>query len=470
LGRNEGGLDPPAVREETMNELNISRLIDTARLRPYHFWLSFWCLLAMMADGFDLLNASIAGPALIKDWGIDRAALGPVFSASLAGFFVGAPFFGYLGDRFGRRLAIVSALFFIGVTTFVCAFAADLQQLLWLRFLSGLGLGGVLPNVIALSAEFTPKRLRATMLVVIAMGISLGAAVPGLVGLTLMPIYGWPVIFVVGGIIPFVIGLCMLFAIPDSIKFMVLRGGRDEAVTRLIQRFDPALTVDPGTRFVLDQEEGSAKTRGSPAGLFRDGWAPITVLVWLIFVVNLMANNLMNAWLPMLVQTSGHSVAQGSLAGSLYQLGGSAGGLCIGLLIDRFGLKILAIMFAVGVPVLAFTGTPGISGPMLLTMAFFCGCVIVGMQNGLNAGAGLIYPTALRANGVGYALGIGRIGSVTGPLIGSLLTKLGLSASVFFYVTAIGPLLCAVCFVLLLNRLQSVRQDAAFALRAREAA
>jgi MFS transporter, AAHS family, 4-hydroxybenzoate transporter len=446
-----------------MDELNISRLVDNARLRPFHFWLILWCVLAMMADGFDLLNASIAGPALIKEWGIGRAALGPVFSASLVGFFVGAPFFGYLGDRFGRRVAIISALLSIGVTTFACAFAADLQQLLWLRFLSGLGLGGVLPNVIALAAEFSPKRLRATSLVVIAMGISLGAAVPGLVGITLMPIYGWRVIFVVGGVIPFVIGLCMFFAVPDSIKFMVLRGGRDEAVRRLVHRIDPALTVEPGTRFLLDQEEGSTRMRGSPTGLFREGWAPITVLVWVIFVVNLMANNLMNAWLPMIVQTSGHSAAQGSLAGSLYQLGGSAGGLCIGLLIDRFGLKILTIMFAAGIPILVFTGTPGLSGAVLLTMAFLCGCVIVGMQNGLNAGAGLIYPTALRANGVGYALGVGRVGSVTGPLIGSLLTKLGMSASVFFYVTAIGPLLCAISWALLLNRLRHMRREAAAA-------
>jgi MFS transporter, AAHS family, 4-hydroxybenzoate transporter len=274
-----------------------------------------------------------------------------------------------------------------------------------------------------------------------------------------MPRYGWPVIFVVGGVIPFVIGLCMLFAIPDSIKFMVLRGGRDEAVTRLVQKFDPDLAVAPGTRFVLDPDEGSAKTRGSPIGLFRDGWAPVTVLVWLIFVLNLMANNLMNAWLPMIVQTSGHSAAQGSFAGSLYQLGGTAGGLCMGLLLDRFGLKILAIMFAIGVPVLVFTGTPGLSDPVLLTMAFFSGWAIVGMQNGLNAGAGLIYPTALRANGVGYALGIGRIGSVTGPLIGSLLTKLGMSASAFFYVTAIGPLLCAGCCLLLLKLLRQMKRD-----------
>jgi AAHS family 4-hydroxybenzoate transporter-like MFS transporter len=436
-----------------LNEINISRLVDSARLKPFHLWLTFWCLLAMMADGFDLLNASIAGPALIKEWGISRAALGPVFSASLAGFFVGAPFFGYLGDRFGRRLALISGLLFIGVTTLACAWATDLQQLLWLRFLSGLGLGGVLPNVIALNAEFMPKRLRATMMVVMSMGISLGAAVPGLVGVTLMPVYGWPVIFIVGGLIPFVIGLCMLFAIPDSIKFMVLNGGHEQAVAQLARRLDPALTIETTTRFVLDQEEGSA-TRGSPAGLFRNGWAPITVLVWLLFVLNLMANNLLNAWLPMLVQTSGHSAAQGSFAGSLYQIGGSVGGLGLGILMDRFGLKVLAIMFALAVPVLAFTGTPGLSDAVLLIMAFLSGCVVVGVQNALNAGAGLIYPTALRANGVGYALGIGRIGSVSGPLIGSLLTKLGMSASAFFYVTAIGPLLCAGCCLLLLNLLQ----------------
>jgi AAHS family 4-hydroxybenzoate transporter-like MFS transporter len=441
-----------------MNEINITRLVDTAKLRPFHLWLAFWCLLAMMADGFDLLNASIAGPALIKEWGIDRAALGPVFSASLVGFFVGAPFFGYLGDRHGRRLAIISSLFFIGLTTLACAFARDLQELLWLRFLSGLGLGGVLPNVIALNGEFTPKRLRATMLVIMSMGISLGGAVPGLVGVTLMPTYGWPVIFVVGGLIPMVIGLCAIFALPESIKFLVLRGGREDTVATLARKLDPALTIQPGVRFVLDQVEGSAATRGSPAALFRNGWALVTVLVWIIFVFNLTANNLMNAWLPMIVQTRGHGSTQGSLAGSLYQLGGSAGGVCIGILIDRFGLKILAIVFALAVPVLVVTGTPELSDQTLLTMAFFCGTVIVGMQNALNASAGLIYPTALRANGVGYALGIGRVGSVSGPLIGSLLTRLEMPAHTFFYITAIGPLLCAGATVLLLNRLRNTQR------------
>lgn len=442
-----------------MNEINISRLVDTTRLRPFHLWLISWCLLAMMADGFDLLNASVAGPALIKEWGISRASLGPVFSASLVGFLVGAPFFGYLGDRFGRRVAIIFSLIFVGVTTLACAWATNLQELLWLRFLSGLGLGGVLPNVIALNAEFAPKRLRATVLVVMSTGITLGAAVPGIVGVTLMPTYGWPVIFILGGIVPLVVGLCLIFAIPDSIKFMVLRGGRDEAVARLARKLDPALTIEPGTRFFLDKEDGSAKTRGSPVALFRHGWAQVTLLVWLIFVLNLMANNLMNAWLPMIVESSGHSAAQGAYAGSLYQLGGAIGGLCIGILIDRFGLKVLVAVFSLAVPVLAFTGTPGLSDFLLLAMAFFSGCVVTGMQSALNAGAGLIYPTALRANGVGYALGVGRVGSISGPLIGSLLTRLEMPPAMFFYVTAIGPLLCAGCCVLLLKRLRQTRGE-----------
>jgi AAHS family 4-hydroxybenzoate transporter-like MFS transporter len=440
-----------------MPELNISRLVDTARLRRFHLWLTFWCLLAMMADGFDLLNASIAGPALIKEWGVSRAALGPVFSASLVGFLVGAPFFGYFGDRFGRRRAIISSLIFVGITTLICAWATTVPQLLWLRFLSGLGLGGVLPNVIALNAEFAPKRLRATMLVIMSMGISLGGAVPGLVGATLMPIYGWPVIFIVGGIAPLVVGLCLIFAIPDSIKFMVLRGGSDDAVARLARRLDPALAIEPGTRFFLNADEGSAATRGSPAALLRNGWAPVTVLVWSIFVLNLMANNLMNAWLPMIVQSSGRSAAQGAYAGSLYQLGGSIGGLCIGVLIDRFGLKVLAVVFLLAVPVVSFTGTPGLSDAVLLAMAFFTGCVVTGMQSGINAGAGLIYPTALRANGVGYALGVGRFGSIAGPLLGSLLVSLDMPPAMFFYVTAIGPLLCAGGVVLLLRQLRLAR-------------
>jgi AAHS family 4-hydroxybenzoate transporter-like MFS transporter len=447
-------------KEQKMTEINVSHLVDTTKLRPFHLWLTLWCLLAMMADGFDLLNASIAGPALIKEWGINPAALGPVFSASLVGFLVGAPFFGYLGDRFGRSLAIISSLIFVGLTTLACAWAGDVQQLLWLRFLSGLGLGGVLPNVIALNAEFAPRRLRATMLVVMSMGISLGGAIPGLVGATLMPTYGWPVIFIVGGVAPLVVGLCLIFALPESIKFMVLRGGRDAAVARLARKLDPALALAPGTRFILNADEGSARTRGSPATLFRNGWAPVTVLVWLMFVVNLMANNLMNAWLPMIVQSGGHSAAEGAYAGSLYQLGGSMGGLCIGVLIDRVGLKVLAALFLLAVPVVAFTGTPGLSGSVLLAMAFLTGCMVTGMQNGINAGAGVIYPTALRANGVGYALGVGRFGSISGPLLGSLLASLQMPSAIFFYVTAIGPLMCAGLALLLVRQLHRVSREA----------
>jgi len=277
---------------------------------------------------------------------------------------------------------------------------------------------------------------------------------------TLMPTYGWPVIFIVGGIIPIVIGLCLIFAIPESIKFMVLRGGHDEAVRRLVQKLDPSTPIEAGSQFVLDQAEGSAATHGSPLALFRDGWAVVTVLVWLIFVLNLMANNLMNAWLPMIVQSAGHGAAQGNFAGSLYQLGGSAGGLALGILMDRIGLKILAIIFVIAAPVLAFTGFVGSSETLLLVMAFFSGCVVVGTQNALNAGAGLIYPTALRANGVGYALGVGRVGSITGPLIGSLLTNLAMPLQVFFYVTAIAPLLCAVASIVLLNQLRQTKREA----------
>ena len=442
-----------------MNEINISRLVDNTRLRPFHLWLSFWCLLAMMADGFDLLNASIAGPALIHDWGINRATLGPVFSASLVGFLVGAPFFGWLGDRFGRRVAIFSSLLFVGVTTLACAWARDVPELLALRFLSGLGLGGVIPNVIALNAEFAPKRFRATLLVVMSMGISLGGATPGIVGATLMPTYGWPIIFVIGGLVPILVGLCLIFAIPDSIKFMVLRGGHDAEVARLARKLDPALATPPGTRFVLESAEGSSQTRGSPVALFRQGWAPVTILVWLIFVFNLMANNLLNAWLPMIVQSGGHSLQQGAYAGSLYQLGGSVGGVCIGILIDRVGLKVLVPLFLIAAPVVAVTGTPDLSATMLLVMAFFSGCVVTGMQNGLNAGSGLIYPTALRSNGVGYALGVGRVGSVAGPLIGSVLASAALAPSAFFYITAIGPLLCAGFAFLLVRQLAKARRQ-----------
>jgi AAHS family 4-hydroxybenzoate transporter-like MFS transporter len=266
--------------------INVGQWIDERPLASFHIWLVAFAFAIIISDGYDITAIAFAAPELVKQWAItDRSALGPVFSASLVGILVGSPLLGFVGDRWGRKTASIASLVVFGIFTLAAARAGSLDQMLVLRALAGVGLGGLMPNMIAYTGEFAPRRYRATLIIVMFCGVTLGGAVPAAISLWLVPRYGWEAIFVIGGVLPLVLAACAWLWLPESVKFLVVKGRRDEAV-RILRMMAPDADIGPQTQLVPPSETVYAGF--NPKHLFGEGLALITPLLWLCFAINLM--------------------------------------------------------------------------------------------------------------------------------------------------------------------------------------
>lgn len=400
---------------------DVSRFIDERKMTRFNAGLVIWSFFIVLFDGYDISAISFAAPELIRNWGItNRAALGPVFSASLFGILVGSPLFGYLGDRYGRKFAIIGSCLVFGAFTLAACWAASLQDLLYLRFFAGIGIGGLLPNLIALNAEYAPRRFRATMIIVMFTGITFGGSVPGGVSVWLVPHYGWQAIFAVGGALPIVMAVAAALWLPESLKHLVVREGERERAVRLLSALSPQVPVDAGTRLVVADEK--IYHGFNPKYLFEGGLALITPLLWICFACNLMGFYFLISWLPTLLTGAKLPPSEAAIATALVQIGGAVGGLALARPIDAKGFLPVTILFACAVLAMGALGYVGLSSaPALMVTVFLAGFCVLGLQFGLNASSAMIYPTSVRSNGSGWAFGVGRVGSVLGPIVGGIL-------------------------------------------------
>jgi AAHS family 4-hydroxybenzoate transporter-like MFS transporter len=392
-------------------------------------------------DGYDITAISFAAPELVKAWGIaDYSAFGPVFGASLVGMLVGAPTFGYFGDRYGRKAAIVTSCIIIGVFTLAMTLATSLSHLIIMRFIAGIGMGGLLPNASALNAEYAPRRYRATMIIMMYIGTALGGAVPGPIAAALVPLYGWQILFLIGGVLPLLGAILACLQLPESVKYLVLKGGRDDEVARLVNSISPRERVSSAHSFVVGT--ASDATVVTPRLLFKDGLRIATPLLWLLFFANLMGYFFLLNWTPLLLVGANVPIAKAALALSIFQIGGIFGGLCVMRPMDRWGVRPIIVLFIVAVPIIGSIGFVGSMGSeaLLLAIIFLGGFCTLAIQLGLNAMSAMIYPTAVRASGAGWALGVGRIGSVAGPLVGGWLIAANLPVQTL-YLFASAPFL-----------------------------
>ncbi len=422
----------------TAPRLDVDRLVDEQRFDGFNVKLLFWCFLALFADGFEISSLGLAAPHLIRDWDVPPGAMGPMMSASLIGIFVGAPLFGYIGDRFGRRPAIIWGCMIFGVTTLAVVAATNITEITILRFLTGVGMGGLMPNAIALTSESSPRRLRARLIILMFMGISLGSSTPGFVAMWAVPTYGWKVIFIIGGVLPLIVGLGLILALPESVKYLVRRQDRRARLISTLRKLRSDIDIPDDARFLLPAQAIEHSTGVRP--LFGHGLAPITLLIWLCFATTLMANYFLNSWMPVLFEAKGITPEQSALATTVYHFGGLAGGLLMSVLLDRYGFLIIAALLAIGAPALLAIGVSDLPLPLLIACAACAGFSVLGAQFGGNAAAGLIYPTAIRSQGVGMALAVGRIGSIIGPFVGAWMLSRHLPLSSLL-LAIIGPLL-----------------------------
>jgi AAHS family 4-hydroxybenzoate transporter-like MFS transporter len=431
--------------------IRIDDLVDGQKIRGFNLNLLFWSFLAMFADGYDISVMPFAMPTLSKLWHVDPGLQGWALTASLIGILAGSPLLGYIGDRYGRKAAIVLGSVIYGVTTLTVIWQHGYWVTIALRFCTGIGIGGLMPNTIALNSELSPKRLRATLVVLMFTGVTLGSSAPGFISAWVLPTFGWKVLFLVGGSVPLLVAVCLYFALPESVKFL---GGRPERRAELLsvaRRMRPDLAIGEDAQF----ESAVSPTPQSGAlgvgDILGPGFRMITPLLWVCFVTTLMTNYFLNSWMPLLFNNVGLTPEKAALASSLYHIGGTVGGLLISVLLDQFGFVVIAVLFVCAAPAIAAIGSSSMSYAALAPLAAVAGLCVLGGQFGNNAAAGLLYPTQFRSKGVGWALGIGRFGAIVGPLLGGHLIKLHLPMRQLFLAAAMPMLIGAVAAVILVR-------------------
>ena len=428
---------------------DVAGFIDEQPVGRFQIRLLLACATVLFLDGFDTQAIGYVAPDLARDWNLARGALGPVFSAGLFGLMIGALVFGPIADRIGRKKIIVLSTAAFGIGTLATVFAQDITSLLVIRFLTGLGLGGALPNAVALTSEFSPHRRRATMVMAMFVGFSVGAALGGLIAAALIPSFGWRSIFLIGGIAPLILVPFLAARLPESVRFLALTGQADARVAELLMRVAPSVHFQPAAHFGVHE----AKLAGLPVlHLFSEGRAWATPVLWIVFFMSLLDLYLLSNWLPTVLNDLGASVSMAAAVGAMFQVGGVVGTFSLGQFIDRFSFRALSLTYlfaAFAVVAIGFTG----QSIALATLAIFCaGFCIVGGQIASNALAATYYPTMVRSTGVGWALGIGRIGSIVGPLIGGIMLARHVGAESLFMAAAV-PALCASLAALVLVRI-----------------
>jgi MFS transporter, AAHS family, 4-hydroxybenzoate transporter len=436
-------------------EVQVSHFLDQHGLGAFQIKLIIWSVLLAMIDGYDIGAIAFAAPSLIKEWHVAPRELALVLSASNIGVLFGSQIFGWIGDRFGRKTALILANLLFGIFTFIAAYSTNLTELSWLRFFAGLGIGGVIPNLVAINAESAPRTMRATLAIIAVGLVPLGGALAGFAAAALVPQYGWQILFEIGGIVPVVFALAAIIALPESIKFMTLHEGHRGKIEALLAAIAPDYKVSPNARFVIEDEKQSPS---SPIYLFGNGLAAITPLTWLMFACNLMGYFFLISWTPTLMGAAHVPPQTAALAGAALQVGGTVGSLLLCWWLQKARFLAIAILFVIAVPAVGSIGYAGLSSTSaLIAVTFFAGFIVLGIQSGINVVGAMIYPTSLRANGSGWQLGIGRLGAIIGPLLGALFVGLPVSQLYMWSAIpfAVGAVVCFIIYKLIAARLKA---------------
>ena len=440
-----------------MREVDVGALLQDRKLNRFHALTLGLCVLILFVDGLDFSASNVGAPHVIRGLGIERSEMSFVQSAGYFGIFVGSLLFGYLGDRYGRRFGAILGVLAYSIPGFFTAFVTSHEQLAVLRFLTGLGMGGVVPNVIALLNETAPKRYRATFVMIGYVGYSMGNAVIAQVAAWFVPSFGWPVIFIVASTVGLVLCAFLLFALPESISYLTVTSPGSAQLKRLMSRFAPEQDFST-TRFVLNRP--AAEKQFSLKLLFTGHRRIATPLLWLGFFSEFLTYMTLASVLSLILEDAGLQPTQASLTFSYAYVGAMIAILALARPVDYFGPKAAVVSASIAMAALAYVGTPGLSADLITMIAVVALAFSSATHQSINGIVGSFYPTIIRGNGVGYASGCGRIAAIIGPMIASALYPANLSLQQFLYCLA-APYLVLVCVLIALERLQmKMRADA----------
>lgn len=404
--------------------LDVQSFINQQPLSRYQWRVVLLCFLIVFLDGLDTAAMGFIAPALSQEWGIDRASLGPVMSAALIGMVFGALGSGPLADRFGRKGVLVGAVLVFGGFSLASAYATNVDQLLVLRFLTGLGLGAGMPNATTLLSEYTPERLKSLLVTSMFCGFNLGMAGGGFISAKMIPAYGWHSLLVIGGVLPLLLALVLMVWLPESARFLVVRNRGTDKVRQTLSPIAPQVVAEAGSFSVPEQKAVAA--RNVFALIFSGTYGMGTMLLWLTYFMGLVIVYLLTSWLPTLMRDSGASMEQAAFIGALFQFGGVLSAVGVGWAMDRFNPhKVIGIFYLLA-GVFAYAVGQSLGNiTVLATLVLIAGMCVNGAQSAMPSLAARFYPTQGRATGVSWMLGIGRFGAILGAWSGATLLGLG---------------------------------------------
>lgn len=431
-----------------MRQIDVHKLADDARFNGFHGLVLFWCALIIIFDGYDLAVVGIALPSIMKDLRVDPTRAGFMVSSALFGMVFGAIFLGTLADRIGRRKAIAICIALFSIFTAAAGLTRDPVTFSIVRFLAGLGIGGVMPNVVAHMTEYAPKKIRATLVTLMFSGYAVGGIIAAILGKGLIETYGWPSVFFAAGLpvllIPFI-----LKSMPESMPFLLAKGRHDELKV-IAARLEPSYRPAASDRLTVPAED---KADSAPIKhLFKEGRGFSTVMFWLAFFMCLFMVYALSSWLTKLMAGAGYSLGSALTFVLVLNVGAVIGAVGGGWLADKFHIKyVLAAMYALAAVSITLLGQPMPTAALFFVVGL-AGASTIGTQIVANAYTGQFYPMAVRSTGLGLALGIGRTGAILAPIVIGILVGMKLPLQQNFIAIAIPAVLGMIAVLLIDHR------------------
>ena len=423
--------------------------LENQRIGGLQIRVAALCALVQVCDGYDVNSIGVSVPSLTHAWHLPGPAFTVAFLWSSIGIMVGALSAGPIGDRVGRRPLLIASLTIFGVASLFSAFAGSLMMQTILRFFTGLGIGGAFPGAATLTGDYAPHRRRALMIMASFTGAPIGGCLCGQLAGVLLPTFGWPSVFIVGGSVPLLIVVALVLWLPESPRFLAAKANPSPREAALLQR----LAIAPGQGAVERLDVADANPIKM---LFGPGYVLQTVLMWIIFFCSLMNLFLFVYWMPEVLHLTGMTPSAAARATSFRELGAILAVVYLGALIDRFGPeRALAWHYAAGILFIALIALVAMPYLALVIVIFFSGMTIIGSQTGANAACGKLYPARMRTSGLGWALGIGRLGGIAAPILGGYLLRTGMAPTHIFLSACLFALIAAVATGLLARRGQT---------------
>ena len=426
---------------------SIPELIDSRQISAFQWRVFALCFLVAILDGFDTQAIAFTGPSIIQAFGLGAGALAPILTAGIVGMVLGAMALGLMADKFGRRPIIIAAVALFAVASLATAFARTTEQILVLRFIAGIGMGGATPVVLSLAAEYGSARQRGTIMTTVLLGLPAGAILGGLLAAWMLPSIGWQGIFAVGGIVPLLLLAVLIFALPESLYFLTRRQGN---VSR--NKIGKILGAISKTRICPDSTYSvpELEVKTGVSSLFSAGLARNTLGIWTVYLFNWVAWFMLLSWLPTVLKATGLPAEQAPMGTVAVNTVFVVCAIPLSIILPKINTRLLLlILFVFGIALCLGLANSGNHWALVFTLAGCAGLGIGGQQIVLNYMVAQAYPTALRATATGWAIALGRVGAIIGSASGGWFLEHGGPAG--YYSALVVPLVIATAGLLIIR-------------------